>query len=96
MATITLKGFADIDAATMVKVKKQLGNFEQKELYNKEAKLSLFLKKIHAHEGKGGKAELHLKLDVGEMFNIEVVEFSVPEAVDAGLKKLSLLLAKNK
>ena len=90
---ITLTGFSDEDTATMVAVKKIVGNGVKKLMDEHEdfRHLSITLKKVHAHaDGKGGKNEIHLKLDLGKIYTTEVVDFNLFAGLDAAFKKVSL------
>ena len=87
---IQLSGFRDIDGASMVVLKKIIGNHVRRmnELSDKFENLSITMKPVHEKE-KSEKYELHAKLMVGgKPIVSEVVERNLFVAVDSVLKKI--------
>ena len=87
---IQLSGFRDIDGASMVVLKKIIGNYARRlsELSEKFEKLHITMKQVHETE-KSEKYEIHAKLtDNGKPFVSEVVERNLFIAVDNALKKI--------
>lgn len=87
---IALSGFKDIDSASMVVLKKIVGNYARKmsEHSGKFESLHITMKPVHATE-KSEKYEIHAKLiDNGKPFVSEVVERNLFVAVDNALKKI--------
>lgn len=87
---IELSGFGDIDGASMVVLKKIIGNYGRRlsEISDKFEKLSITLKLIHETE-KSSKYEIHAKLiNDGKPVVSEVVERNLFVAVDSALKKI--------
>ena len=87
---IELSGFRDIDGASMVVLKKIIGNYGRRmsELSSKFEKLSITMKPVHQTE-KSEKYEIHAKLiNDGKHFVSEVVERNLFVAVDSALKKI--------
>jgi ribosome-associated translation inhibitor RaiA len=89
---IVLSGFRAVDGATMIILKKMIGNYVKKfaERTDKFENLSLTVKPIHqSQDQKSKKYEMHAKLlDNGKMFNSEVVDNNLFVAVDSVLKKI--------
>lgn len=87
---IELSGFRDIDGASMVVLKKIIGNYGRRlsEISGKFEKLSVIMKHVHETE-KSSKYEVHAKLvDDGKPFASEAVERNLFVAVDSALKKI--------
>ena len=87
---IELSGFRDIDGASMVVLKKIIGNYGRRlaELSDKFEKLSITMKPIHKTE-KSSKYEVHTRLiNEGKSVVSEVVERNLFVAVDKALKKI--------
>ncbi|MFH0868523.1 MAG: hypothetical protein V1831_04375 [Candidatus Woesearchaeota archaeon] len=87
---IELAGFRDIDSASMVVLKKIIGNYVRRmsEISDKFEKLSVTMKPIHETE-KSEKYEIHAKLiNNGKPFVSEVVERNLFVAIDSVLKKI--------
>ena len=87
---IVLTGFRELDGATMVILKKLVGNYVKKisERAERFEQLALIVKPIHQQENSK-KYELYAKLlDNGHVFNSEVVDKNIFVAVDSALKKL--------
>ena len=87
---IELSGFRDIDGASMVVLKKIIGNYGRRmsEISNKFESLKVTMKPIHETE-KSEKYEIHAQLMVdGKPFVSEVVERNLFVAVDNALKKI--------
>ena len=87
---IQLAGFRDIDGASMVILKKIIGNYVRKmsEVAKKFESLNVTMKPVHETE-KSEKYEIHAKLlDNGKPIVSEVVERNLFVAVDNALKKI--------
>lgn len=87
---IQLSGFRDIDGASMVVLKKIIGNHARRmtELSDKFENLSITMKPVHEKE-KSEKYEIHAKLmNDGKPIVSEVVERNLFVAVDSVLKKI--------
>ena len=87
---IELSGFRDIDGASMVVLKKIIGNYGRRisEICGQFEKLSVTMKPIHETE-KSEKYEIHAKLiREGKLFVSEVVERNLFVAVDNAIKKI--------
>ncbi len=87
---IELSGFGDIDGASMVVLKKIIGNYGRRltEISDKFESLKVTMKPIHETE-KSEKYEIHAQLMAdGKPFVSEVVERNLFVAVDSALKKI--------
>lgn len=87
---IELSGFKEVDGATMIVLKKIIGNYARKfsETCMKFERLSVIMKKVHERE-KSEKYEIHAKvLDNGTPFAAVVTDFNLFFAVDNALKKV--------
>lgn len=87
---IELSGFRDVDGASMVVLKKIIGNYGRRmsEISDKFEKLSITMKPVHETE-KSEKYEIHAKLiKEGKLFVSEVTERNLFVAVDNALKKI--------
>ena len=87
---IELTGFRDIDGASMVVLKKIIGNYGRRisEVTGNFEKLSVIMKPIHEKE-KSEKYEIHARLiKEGKPVVSEVVERNLFVAVDDVLKKI--------
>ena len=87
---IELAGFRDIDGASMVVLKKIIGNYGRRmsEISDKFEKLSITMKPIHETE-KSSKYEVHAELiNGGKPVVSEVVERNLFVAIDNALKKI--------
>lgn len=87
---IELSGFRDIDGASMVVLKKIIGNYGRRlsELSDKVESLKVTMKPIHETK-KSEKYEIHVQLMVsGKPIVSEVVERNLFIAVDNALKKV--------
>lgn len=87
---IQLAGFRDIDGASMVILKKIIGNYARKmsDITKKFESLHVTMKPVHETE-KSEKYEIHAKLlDNGKPTVSEVVERNLFVAVDNSLKKI--------
>ncbi|MAG91975.1 hypothetical protein CMO83_04835 [Candidatus Woesearchaeota archaeon] len=88
---IELAGFRDLDGATMVVLKKIVGNHAKRieELADKLELLHLTLKQVHERE-KSEKYEIHAKIvDDGKVFASDVTDRNLFVAVDNVLKKIT-------
>ncbi len=92
---ITLKGFNDEDGSTLVIVKKMVGSYIKKIMDDKESfqNATVTLKKVHGHlekgQIKGGKSEVHIKINAGKVYTSEVTDFNLFFALDKAFKKVS-------
>jgi len=87
---IKLSGFKDIDGASMVVLKKIIGNHTRRmtELTDKFESLKVTMKPVHETE-KSEKYEIHAQLmNDGKSIVSEVVERNLFVAVDDALKKI--------
>lgn len=87
---IELAGFKDIDGASMVVLKKIIGNYARRmsDISEKFESLHVTMKSVHETE-KSEKYEIHAKLiSNGKPFVSEVVERNLFIAVDNSLKKI--------
>ena len=87
---IVLSGFRPIDGATMVIVKKMVGNYTRKlsDRSSSFERLTLTMKNMH-DIGISKTFELHAKLeDNGKVHNSEAVDNNIFLAVDTVLKKI--------
>jgi len=87
---IELTGFNDLDKASMVILRKIVGNYARRmsELTNKFEVLSLVMKPVHETEASK-KYDIHAKLvDNGKPFTSEVTDRNLFYAVDDSLKKI--------
>lgn len=87
---IELSGFKDIDGASMVVLKKIIGNYGRRltEISDKFESLKVTMKPIHETE-KSEKYEIHIQLMVGGKPVVsEVVERNLFIAIDNALKKI--------
>ncbi len=87
---IELSGFKDIDGASMVVLKKIIGNYGRRltEISDKFESLKVTMKPIHETE-KSEKYEIHAQLMVGGKPVVsEVVERNLFIAIDNALKKI--------
>ena len=87
---IELSGFRDIDGASMVVLKKIIGNYGRRfsEIADKFESLKVTMKPIHETE-KSEKYEIHAQLMAdGKPYVSEVVERNLFVAVDNALKKI--------
>jgi ribosome-associated translation inhibitor RaiA len=90
---ISLIGFSDENDATMVIVKKMVDNHVRKVIDGtfKFQSIAVSMKKIHQHaDSKGGKVEIHVKLnDGGKLYTASVVDFDLYVAIDSVFKKIA-------
>lgn len=87
---IALSGFKEIDGASMVVLKKIIGNYAKKmaEHSNKFEGLHITMKAVHKTE-KSEKYEIYAKMvENGKPFVSEAVERNLFIAVDSALKKI--------
>ena len=87
---IQLSGFRDIDSASLVVLKKIVGNYARRmsEISDKFEKLHITLKTVHETE-KSEKYEIHAKLlNDGKPYVSDVTERNLFVAVDSALKKI--------
>ena len=88
--SIALTGFKDIDGASMVIIKKIVGNYARKISDNTTGfeKLKLNLKTVHRTE-KSEKYEIHAQvIEQGNSHNAEIVDRNLYFAIDNVLKKI--------
>ena len=87
---IQLSGFKDIDGASMIVLKKIIGNYGRKfsDVSDKFESLKITMKPVHETE-KSEKYEIHAQLMAdGKSVVSEVVERNLFVAVDSALKKI--------
>ena len=87
---IELSGFKDIDGASMVVLKKIIGNYGRRfsDISDKFESLKITMKPVHETE-KSEKYEIHAQLmNDGKSVVSEVVERNLFVAVDSALKKI--------
>ena len=87
---IQLSGFKDIDGASMIVLKKIIGNYGRKfsEFSDKFESLKITMKPVHETK-KSEKYEIHAQLmNDGKSVVSEVVERNLFVAVDSALKKI--------
>jgi ribosome-associated translation inhibitor RaiA len=87
---IELSGFRDIDSASMVVLKKIIGNYGRRlsDVSDKFESLKVTMKPVHETE-KSEKYEIHAQLiNAGKSVVSEVVERNLFVAVDNALKKI--------
>lgn len=87
---IELSGFRDIDSASMVVLKKIIGNYVRRmsDISEKFESLKLTIKPVHETE-KSEKYEIHAQLmNDGKSVVSEVVERNLFVAIDSVLKKI--------
>jgi ribosome-associated translation inhibitor RaiA len=88
---IELSGFKDIEPASMIVIKKIVGNYAKKfsDQNEKFEKLSLNMKKVHKTP-KSEKYEIHCNLMINGKSNVsEVTERNLFVGLDDVLKKVS-------
>lgn len=86
---IELSGFKEFDGATMIVLKKIIGNYARKMSDSTKdfKKLSLNIKVIHERE-KSEKYELHAKCESDKVYPANVVDRNLFFAIDNVLKKV--------
>lgn len=87
---IQLSGFKDIDGASMIVLKKIIGNYGRKfsDVSDKFESLKITMKPVHETE-KSEKYEIHAQLmNDGKSVVSEVIERNLFVAVDSALKKI--------
>ena len=87
---IELSGFSDIDSASMIILKKIVGNFAKKFADHNEnfQKLHVTMKPVHERE-KGEKYEIHGKVVInGRSASAEMVDRNLFYCLDKVMKKL--------
>src|SRR3989338_3206118 len=87
---IELSGFSSVDGASMIVIKKIVGNYGKhlSEISGNFEKLSLSMKPVN-EPGENKKFEVHGKLiNNGKPFASEVIERNIFVAVDSALKKI--------
>ena len=93
---IEFAGFKEIDPASMVILKKIVGNYARRFTDHCDSfeKLSLNMKKVHETESSK-KFEVHgMVIDKGKTFTSEVTERNVFVVVDTVLKKIESEMKK--
>jgi len=94
--SIELTGFSDIDPATLVVVKKIVGNHAKhfSSIVQNFEKLHLTLKPVHQQESTH-KFELHAKLNGnGKTYNAEITDINLFFTLDKVLKKIESEISK--
>ncbi len=86
---IQLTGFSDIDPATLVIVKKMVGNFVKDMTQHNSGfrSLNVTLKGVHERE-KSEKHEIHAHLKTDQVYTAYVVERNLLVGLDSVLKKV--------
>lgn len=86
---IQLTGFRDLDPATLIIVKKIVGNFVKhvSNTYNNFKGLNVTLKIVHQRE-KSEKYEIHAHLKTDQTYTADVVERNLMVGLDSVLKKV--------
>ena len=86
---IELSGFSEFDGATMIVLKKVIGNYARKIADNHPTfkKLSIHVKKVHERE-KSEKYEITVRCDAERLYPSDVVDRNLFFAVDSALKKI--------
>jgi hypothetical protein len=86
---IQLTGFRDLDPATLIIVKKIVGNFVKhvSSTYNNFNGLNITLKGVHQRE-KSEKYEIHAHLKTDQTYTADVVERNLMIGLDSVLKKV--------
>ena len=86
---IQLTGFRDLDPATLVIVKKMVGNFvKDMSAHNSGFRgLNMTLKTVHERE-KSEKYEIHAHLKIDNVYTAYVVERNLLVGLDSVLKKV--------
>ncbi len=87
---IELSGFSEIDSASLIIVKKVVGNYVKKisEQNKKFEKLSLNMKEVHKTE-KSEKYEIHCVVTIGgKNFASEITERNLFVGIDSVLRKV--------
>ncbi|MFA6888719.1 MAG: hypothetical protein WC254_04460 [Candidatus Woesearchaeota archaeon] len=86
---IQLTGFRELDPATMIIVKKVVGNFVKhvSSTYNNFNGLNITLKLVHERE-KSEKYEIHAHLKTDQTYTAEVVDRNLLIGLDAALKRV--------
>ncbi|MBN1503315.1 HPF/RaiA family ribosome-associated protein [Candidatus Woesearchaeota archaeon] len=93
---IELVGFSELEPASMIVLKKIIGNYARRytELSSEYEKLSLTLKPVHQIEGSQ-KYEIHAKvLKAGKPVTSEITDKNLYYAIDSVLKKIEKMLSK--
>lgn len=96
--SIFLVGFNDIDSSKMIVLKKIVGNYTKKftDTCKKFESITITLKKVHDIEDST-KYEIQVKvIDCGKPVNSQATDKNLFVAVDSVLKKIEVLLEKNK
>ena len=89
---ISLSGFSQEDGATMIVVRKMVGNHVKKLMEDVPnfQNIQITLKKVHAHpDGTGGRNEIHVKLSADKVTATEVTDFNLFVGLDKALKKIA-------
>lgn len=88
--SIELSGFRDFDGATMIVLKKIIGNYARKlsDSSSEFKGLKVRIKTIHERE-KSEKYELSAKCEADKVYSAEVTERNLFFAVDKALKKIT-------
>jgi S-adenosylmethionine synthetase len=86
---IQLTGFRDLDPATLIIVKKIVGNFVKhvSSTYSNFKGLNITLKSVHERE-KSEKYEIHAHLNTDTTYTAYVVERNLMVGLDSVLKKV--------
>ena len=85
---IELSGFSSVDSASMIILKKIIGNYAKhfSETCNNFERLSITLKPVHGNDSN--KFEMHCQLvDNGEVFAVEHTDYNIFFVADRVCKK---------
>ncbi len=93
---IELSGFSEMDSATMIIIKKIIGNYAKKlsESIKNFEKITLAVKAVHKNE-KTQKFELHVHLFANKKDHMtEITDKNIFFALDKALKKIEAMVIK--
>lgn len=82
---ISLSGFSELEPATLIVVKKMVGNYTKKisERVQNFQNIHIDMKKVHEKSH-----EIHVKVNADRLYNAEVVDFNLFFALDKALSKV--------
>ncbi|MDO8556439.1 MAG: hypothetical protein Q7R96_04685 [Nanoarchaeota archaeon] len=82
---ISLSGFSELEPATLIVVKKMVGNYTKKiaERSQDFQSIHIDMKKVHEKNH-----EVHVKVNADKVYNSEVVDFNLFFALDKALSKV--------
>jgi hypothetical protein len=87
---VRLSGFQDESAMNMAVIEKKISSYvDRMEELHDFKNVDITLKKVHAHpDGKGGKNEIHVRMNAEKLYTTEVTDFDVLVSLDKALKKI--------